>query len=56
MITINKSVGRGGENLKTDAKKIQHLLNAVFPATPLEVDGLCGPNTIRRIERSSAGS
>ena len=43
MNTINKSVGRDGENLKADAKKIQDLLNAVFPATPLEVDGVHVP-------------
>jgi peptidoglycan L-alanyl-D-glutamate endopeptidase CwlK len=51
MITIRKSVGRGGENLKTDTRRIQQLLNAVFPATPLKVDKLCGPKTIRRIVR-----
>jgi len=51
MIAINKSVGRGGENLKADTRKIQKLLNAIFPATPAEVNGVCGPDTIRRIER-----
>ena len=50
-ISIEGSVGRGGENRKSDTRKIQRLLNEVFPATPLEVHGLCGPETIRRIER-----
>ena len=50
-IKIVASVGRGGTNRKGDVRKIQKLLNAIFPATPLKVDGLCGDKTIRRIER-----
>ena len=50
-ITINSSVGRGGKNLKPDTRKIQKILNEVFPATPLQVDGDVGQKTIRRIER-----
>ncbi len=50
-IKIIASVGRGGTNHKGDVRKIQKLLNAIFPATPLELDGLCGDKTIRRIER-----
>ncbi len=50
-IKISASVGRGGTNHKGDVRKIQKLLNAVFPALAVEVDGLCGDKTIRRIER-----
>lgn len=50
-ISIYASVGRNGENHKPDTRKIQRLLNAIYPATPLIVDGLCGRKTIRRIER-----
>ncbi len=50
-IKISGSVGRGGTNRKGDVRKIQKLLNAIFPATSLEVDGLCGDKTIRRIGR-----
>ena len=50
-ITISQSVGRGGDNRKPDARKIQTALNDVFPGTLLKVDGDCGTLTIRRIER-----
>ena len=50
-VQISGSVGRGGKNGKADTRKIQGLLNAIFPATPLQTDGLCGARTIRRIER-----
>ncbi len=50
-IRIEASVGRGGENRKIDTRKIQRLLNEIFPAMPLEIDGDCGPKTIRRIDR-----
>lgn len=49
-INIMASVGRGGTNHKGDVRKIQKLLNAIFPATPVDVDGLCKERTIRRIE------
>jgi peptidoglycan L-alanyl-D-glutamate endopeptidase CwlK len=49
--TIIGAVGRGGDNRKPDTRKIQRLLNAIFPATVLVVDGQCGAKTIRRIER-----
>ncbi len=50
-IKISASVGQGGINHKGDVRKIQKLLNAIYPASALEVDGLCGNKTIRRIER-----
>lgn len=50
-IQIHASVGRKGANHKQDTRKIQRLLNAIYPATLLFVDGLCGRKTIRRIER-----
>jgi len=50
-ITISHSVGRGGDNRKSDTRKIQKALNEVFPGALLEVDGDCGSLTIRRIER-----
>ena len=50
-VSISKSVGRGGVNTRADTREIQAALNAGFPATPIAVDGLCGRNTIRRIER-----
>lgn len=49
--SITESVGRGGSNRKADTRKIQKILNAIFPAAPLVVDGDCGRKTIRRIER-----
>ena len=50
-VEIVQSVGRGGDNRKGDTRKIQRLLNLIFPAHRLVVDGLCGVKTIRRIER-----
>ena len=50
-IMINGSVGRGGVNRKGDTRKIQKLLNAVFPGTPLDETGEVDAKTIRRIER-----
>ena len=50
-VIIKRSVGVGGDNGKADTKKIQKLLNAIFPATPLAVDGDCGTKTKRRIKR-----
>lgn len=50
-IQITASVGRGGTNGKTDVKAIQSALNAVYPALLLDVDGICGTKTIRRIEK-----
>ena len=50
-VTITGSVGRGGDNRRSDTRKVQMILNEIFPGTLLEVDGQCGPKTIRRIER-----
>lgn len=50
-VEIIGSVGRDGDNRKGDTRKIQRLLNLIFPAHLLLVDGLCGAKTIRRIER-----
>ena len=50
-VQITGSVGRGGKNGKADTRKIQKLLNAIYPATLLEVDGQCGAKTVRRVER-----
>ena len=50
-VEVGGSVGRSGENRKADVRKIQGVLNAVFPATPLDVNGECDGRTIRRIER-----
>lgn len=52
MITaITASVGRGGQNKKSDTRKIQKLLNAIFPSALLVVDGDCGAKSIGKIER-----
>lgn len=54
--TISASVGRmGGVNRRPDVETVQELLNRVppgrgGPAPPLDVDGLCGPLTIRAIQ------
>jgi len=45
----------GGVNRPPDVRNVQELLNQVppsdgGPATPLEVDGICGPKTIRAIQ------
>ena len=50
-VNIIKSVGRDGDNRKVDTRKIQRILNAIYPALLLDEDGNCGPKTIRRIER-----
>jgi len=50
-ITIHSSVGRDGDNHKRDTRKIQRILNEIYPAVLLDVDSDCGPKTIRRIER-----
>jgi peptidoglycan L-alanyl-D-glutamate endopeptidase CwlK len=54
-IEIGASVGRGGVNRKPDTRRIQGALNEVYPALALAVDGLCGPATVRRIERFQRG-
>lgn len=54
-IEISASVGRGGVNRKADTRRIQSALNEVYPALALTVDGLCGPKTVRRIERFQRG-
>ncbi len=53
MQTILNSVGRSGKNNSADVKVVQQLLNQhPMPphTTPLQVDGLVGPQTISRIE------
>ena len=50
-VTIKASVGALGKNGIADTRKIQKLLNAIFPSTLLSVDGDCGAKTIRRIKR-----
>lgn len=50
-VNIIKSVGRDGDNRKVDTRKIQRILNAIYPALLLDEDGDCGPKTIRRIKR-----
>lgn len=50
-ILITSSVGKDGINKKPDVKKIQAALNIVYPSLALAIDGICGPKTIRRIEK-----
>ena len=50
-VIIKGSVGTGGKNGIADTKKIQKLLNAIFPSALLSVDGDCGQKTIRKIKR-----
>jgi len=50
-VTIKSSVGANGKNGRADTRKVQKLLNAIFPSTLLSVDGDCGSKTVRRIER-----
>jgi len=50
-IVINGSVGAGGNNAKSDTRKIQKLLSEIFPLHSLIVGGDCGPKSIRRIKR-----
>lgn len=54
-IELVASVGRGGDNRKPDTRRVQGALNEIYPAIALAVDGVCGPNTIRRIERFQRG-
>lgn len=54
-IELGASVGRGRVNRKPDTRRIQKALNEIYPALALEVYGLCGPKTIRRIERFQRG-
>lgn len=53
-MSITKSVGKGGVNLKPDVQVVQTLLNKVGapsggPSPPLMVDGLCGSKTTTAI-------
>ena len=53
-IAIEKSVGQGGANKPDDVFNIQYGLDQVppidgGPATPLKIDGVCGPTTIGAI-------
>jgi hypothetical protein len=41
----------GDKNRRSDTRKIQKLLNAVFPSAVLLVDGICDRKTIIKIER-----
>ncbi len=50
-VTIKGSVGANGKNGRADTRKVQKLLNAIFPSTLLSVDGDCGSKTVKRIER-----
>ena len=49
---LSGSVGRGGANRGDDVRLIQSLINAnlPIPLAPLDVDGICGSNTIFAIE------
>lgn len=52
---LKASVGRGGQNQKTDVSYVQSLLNGYINSsksgsTLLKVDGACGPKTISVIE------
>jgi hypothetical protein len=55
-VNITNSVGAGGANLRADVVEVQQGLNGVAAtqggASPsLDVDGLCGPLTVRAIRR-----
>ena len=50
-VELQKSVGKGGINGISDVIKVQRALNILFPSLLLDIDGLCGPKTIRRIVR-----
>ena len=54
-MSIKGSVGKGGGNAKTDVKVVQAALNEnldrTLGAVRLTVDGLCGENTQREIDR-----
>lgn len=49
---IHGSVGRNGVNRLTDVSTVQRLVNSHLPVPlrPLNIDGRCGPATIRAIE------
>jgi peptidoglycan hydrolase-like protein with peptidoglycan-binding domain len=54
LVTLKRSVGREGSNLRDDAVQIQDALNRVGalnggPLIPLAVDGFVGPKTIKAI-------
>lgn len=53
-VAISASVGEGGANKKDDVSAIQYCLDQVppidgGPGTPLKIDGLCGPKTLKAI-------
>ncbi len=50
-LTISASVGRGGKNRSPDVRKIQRLLNAVFPSGSIANTGSCDAKTVQRIKR-----
>jgi hypothetical protein len=50
-VSISASVGRGGVNRAADVRKMKQLLNHIFPADPLELDGEANAMLVRRIER-----
>ena len=51
MSKLSDSVGKGGSNLRPDVVTVQTLLNgkAAKTATPLKIDGICGPKTTAAI-------
>jgi hypothetical protein len=55
MKPLRGSVGRGGNNFKTEIVRIQAMLNVMLPSAggptlPLELDDIVGPQTIAAIE------
>jgi peptidoglycan hydrolase-like protein with peptidoglycan-binding domain len=46
---IGGSVGQGGKNAEEDVTTVQELLNQNGASPALEVDGQCGPRTVRAI-------
>lgn len=50
MVTIKKSVGRGGSNQKSDAEAVQKLLNLALPSIGLVEDGKVGKASIAAID------
>ena len=53
MATLQGSVGRGGQNHRTDVILVQQLLNQnlSIPLQVLQVDGIVGPRTISAIRK-----
>ena len=53
MLSISRSVGRGGSNNRNDVETVQQLINAniglITPLAPLDVDGKVGNKTIGAI-------